>query len=190
MNDAKKKWRYALIVVDMLRDNIETQEHSAIATEARKIIPNIKKLIAYARQEKMPVIYACDSFLEGDLLFQGRMQPHALRGTEGAQVIDELRPAAGEMVLEKRSMSAFFRTDLDLTLRTFGVDGILVTGISTAVCVLLTAFDAVASGFRAVIVEDCCAAHKPEVHDTVLNLYRKSGIYPVLKVANLEELLS
>lgn len=179
--------RYAVVIVDMLKDNVEGAEHGAIAAEAQKIIPAVQRLLAHARAREMPVIFACDSFLPGDLMFQGRLRPHSLRGTAGAQVIDALRPLPGEMVMEKRSMSAFFRTDLDLTLRVLGVDGIAIAGISTAVCVLLTAFDAVASGFRSVILEDCCAAHKPEVHRQVLDLYRHGSLYPVMRVATLEE---
>ena len=61
------------------------------------------------------------------------------------------------------------RLDLDLTLRTLGVDTVLVTGIATPICVLTTALDAVSHDFSAIIVEDCCAAHRPQDHEAVLN---------------------
>ena len=180
--------KYALIVVDMLKDNVEVEEHGMIVKEAQRIVPGIQGLLQAFRKRGLPVIFACDSFLKEDLMFQGRLKPHSLRGSEGARVIDGLKPQPGELVMEKRSMSAFFRTDLDLTLRALQVDAIAVCGISTAVCVLFTAVDAVASGFRSVIVSDCSAAHKPEVHQTVLDLYGKGALYPVMRVLKKEEL--
>ena len=182
--------KHAVIVVDMLKDNLESEEHFGIAQEGRKIIPRIQVLLEIARTLGIPVIYACDSFLPGDFIFRGRMKPHSLRGTEGAKVIDELAPRPGDMILEKRRMSSFFKTDLDLTLNTLGVETILVTGIATPVCVLLTAMDGLSHGFKAVIVEDCAAAHKPEIHGATLGLYRKTGMYPLLRIMKLDEILA
>lgn len=181
--------KYAVIVVDMLKDNLESEKHSGIAPEGRKIVPRIRELLEAARPLGVPVIYACDSFLPGDFIFEGRMKPHSLRGTEGAKVIDELAPQPGDMILEKRRMSSFFKTDLDLTLNMLGVKTILVAGIATPVCVLLTAMDGISYGFKAVIIEDCTAAHKPEIHRATLELYRKSGLYPLLRIMTLAEIL-
>jgi len=180
----------AVIVVDMIRDNVETPGHLGMAREAKAIIPGIQRLLVTARQKGWLVVFACDSFLPGDFIFQGRMRPHALRGTPGVEVIDELRPQRGEMVMEKRRMSAFFRTDLDLTLQVHGIRTVVVAGISTPVCVLMTALDAVSHGFRAVILEDCCAAHSPEVHQATVDLYRNTALRPLLSVLTLDQLIS
>ena len=179
----------AIIVVDMLKDNFKKEAHFAITSEALSIIPNIKRLLDQGRRKAWPIIFACDSFLEGDFIFQGRMKPHSIRGTKGAEVIDDLDPLAAEMVLEKRRFSAFFKTDLDQTLRTLAVDTVVVTGISTHVCVLLTAMDALSHDFRCVIIEDCCATHKKEVHRAALDLYRDFPLYPLLRILSLEEFL-
>lgn len=179
----------AIIVVDMLKDTFKKEAHFAITSEALSIIPNIRRLLDQGRGRAWPIIFACDSFLEGDFIFQGRMKPHSIRGTKGAEVIDDLDPLAAEMVLEKRRFSAFFKTDLDQTLRTLAVDTVVVTGISTHVCVLLTAMDALSHDFRCVIIEDCCAAHKKEVHRAALDLYRDFPLYPLLRILSLEEFL-
>jgi nicotinamidase/pyrazinamidase len=179
----------AIIVVDMLKDTFKKEAHFAITSEALSIIPNIRRLLDQGRGRAWPIIFACDSFLEGDFIFQGRMKPHSIRGTKGAEVIDDLDPLAAEMVLEKRRFSAFFKTDLDQTLRTLAVDTVVVTGISTHVCVLLTAMDALSHDFRSVIVEDCCAAHKKEVHRAALDSYRDFPLYPLLRILSLDEFL-
>jgi nicotinamidase-related amidase len=179
----------AIIVVDMLKDNFKREANLPITSEALRIIPNIKKLLDHGRRTAWPIIFSCDSFLEGDFIFQGRMKPHSIRGTKGAEVIQDLNPMATEMVLEKRRFSAFFKTDLDQTLRTLTVDTVVVAGISTQVCVLMTAMDALSHDFHSIIVEDCCAAHKQEVHRAALDLYRNSALYPLLRILSLEDFL-
>ncbi len=179
----------AIIVVDMLKDNFKREANLSITPEALRIIPNIKKLLDYGRRRAWPVIFACDSFLEGDFIFQGRMKPHSIRGTEGAEVIQDLTPLATEMVLGKRRFSAFFKTDLDQTLRTLKVDTVVLTGLSTHVCILMTAMDALSHDFHSIILEDCCAAHKQEVHRAALDLYRHFVLYPLLRILSLEDFL-
>ncbi len=181
--------RPALIVVDLLRDTFENHPDSAIVRDAKAFIPILNRLIDAFHAAGLPVIFACDSFLEGDFIFQGRMQPHSLRGTPGASVISELHRDMDDHILIKRRFSAFFKTDLDQTLRMHGVDAVFVTGIATHVCVLTTALDAVSNDFRAVIVEDCCAAHRPEENRAVLEAYRKTPLYPLLRVAGSKECL-
>jgi len=85
--------------------------------------------------------------------------------------------------------SAFFKTDLDQILRRLGVDTVLVAGISTMWCVLLTAADAVANDFYAVILEDLTACHKKEVHEKVVELYRNHVLYPLFRIMNSKEFI-
>ena len=92
--------------------------------------------------------------------------------------------------LPKRRFSAFFKTDLDQTLRLWGVERVAVCGIMTPFCVLTTALDAVCHDFHAVIVEDATTAPTDEMHQNCLNLYRKTAIYPLITVQSVEELLA
>ena len=179
----------ALIVVDMLKDTFEKHPDSFIAKEAVKFVPTMNMMASVFRQNGFPVIFACDSFLSGDFIFNGKMKPHSIRNTKGAQVIDDLNRESEDIILEKRRFSAFFKTDLDQTLRTLGVDTAVVTGIATHVCVLTTALDALASDFNAVILKDCCAAHRQEYHDAVVNTYERGFIAPLFKINTSEEFL-
>ena len=180
----------AVIVVDMLVDNVHGPEHWGITAQARAIIPEINQLLAAAHRRGWPVIFANDSFLAKDFIFGGRMKPHCLRGTPGAEVIPELSRRAEDMVLPKRRLSAFFKTDLDQTLRTLGVDRVLVAGISTCFCVLATALDALSHDLAATIVEDCCAAPTPEAHLASLSCYRKNALQPLFEIKTREQVLA
>ncbi len=179
--------RPAIIIVDMLEDNYGDRSNKE--REEEKIVPRVRDFLKTCRRFSIPVIFACDSFLEGDFIFRGRMKPHAIRGTEGARVLDDLEPQSTDVVLPKRRFSAFFKTDLDQTLRTWNIDTVAVGGIATYFCVLATAFDAVCHDFHSVILEDLCASYKKEVHDNTLNAYRYSPIYPLLSVMTSSELL-
>jgi nicotinamidase-related amidase len=178
----------AVIVVDMVNDNVHGPEHWSITDRARAIIPAINELLDRAHRQGWPVVFACDSFLEGDFIFGGRMKPHSLRGTPGAQPAPELDRRPTDTLLPKRRFSAFFKTDLDQTLRTLGVDTVFVCGISTGFCVLATALDAVCHDLAAVIVEDCCAAPTEELHQAALSLFRKNPLDPLLRVLPRAEL--
>ena len=177
----------AIIVVDMLKGGVGS--NPTVKAKHEGIISNIQRLLKESRSADIPIIYACDSFLSQDFMFGGKMSSGPIRGTEGVEVIDELKPEAGDMILEKRRFSAFFRTDLDMTLRTLGADTIAVCGMNTHVCVMLTAWDGLANDFRVVIIEDCCGAPKTELHDNAIKLYRKSPIYPLFRIITLDEFL-
>jgi len=183
--------RDAIIVVDMIKDNVHTDKHTGISGEANKIIPNIRQLLEKARQKGSLIVFACDSFYPTDIFFRGgQFKIHAIRGTEGVQVIDELKPQEKDIVLEKRRLSAFFKTDLDITLRDNGVERVAVAGITTAYCVLLTALDALCHGFKSVILEDCCTAYPPADHEACLNIYRKNLMGEYFQILKWKDYLS
>ena len=179
----------AIIVVDMLKDNLKESPRNVYYQEGRTIIPKLQRLVSAGRKKGFPIVFACDSFLEGDFIFKGRMKVHSIRGTQGSEVVDDLKPETTDIVLPKRRFSAFFKTDLDQTLRTLGVDTIVVTGITTEVCVLMTVMDGLSHDFSAILLEDCSASRKKEFHQACLSLYRDFALDPLLRIMNLEEFL-
>ncbi len=179
----------AIIVVDMVKDNLKQGSKHPVTLEAIAILPNLRKLLEEARKKGIPVVFACDSFLKEDFIFKGRMKVHSVRGTSGSEVADELKPEPGDIVLPKRRFSAFFKTDLDQTLRTLGVDTIVVTGVTVEVCVLMTAMDGLSHDFSVIVLEDCTATRNREMHQSCLNLYRDFALYPLFKVMTLETCL-
>lgn len=143
--------RKAVLVIDMLNDFVKG---SLKCERAARIISPLEKLIHAARSRKIPVIYCNDAHLKGidrELLLWGE---HALAGTEGAQVIEELKPSAGDYVILKRRYSGFFQTDLRLLLEELNVDALIVTGLLVNICVRHTVADAYYWGYRLFIPSD------------------------------------
>lgn len=181
---------YALVVVDMIKDNVNTQGHCMMEAEAKKIITPILNLTRAFRGTGNHVVFACDSFMEGDFIFRGRFPPHAIRGTGGDYPIPELEMRPSDLYLPKRRMSSFYKTDLDQTLRTWGVHTVAVCGINTNVCVLLTAMDAIQNDFHSIIVSDACACHRPDLHEATLKLYESFlllGLFRIMTSGEVTE---
>jgi nicotinamidase/pyrazinamidase len=181
---------YALIIVDMIKDNVNTSGHGAMDREARRLIPSILELSRAMRKSGGHVVFACDSFMKDDFIFGARMPPHAIRGTGGDHPIDELEMQPEDLFLPKRRMSGFYKTDLDQTLRTWRVETVIVCGIVTNVCVLLTALDALQNDFRSVIASDASACHKPEIHEMTLRSYEKFVLAPLFRIMSVAEIVA
>lgn len=181
--------RPALIVVDMLKDYFDPNHPLPITGEARPIIGPINRLIEAFRRQGFPIVFSTDAFEEDDFLFKSRLRPHAIRGTKGAEPIDELQRMEGDLWLPKPRFSAFFKTELDRYLREREITLCAVAGIATNFCVLTTALDAVQHGFNAVILRDCTAAASGEIHEKTLSLYENTVLYPLLRVMNSLEFL-
>ncbi len=179
----------AIIVVDMVKDNFREGSRLPITQQGRAILPALQRLLEEGRARGFPILFACDSYLKEDFIFKGKMKPHSLSGTKGSEVIDELRPEPGDLYLPKRRFSAFFKTDLDQTLRGRGIDTIVVTGLTVEVCVLTTAMDGLCHDFSVILLEDCTASSTREKHQACLGLYRETVLYPLLRVMTLEEFL-
>jgi nicotinamidase/pyrazinamidase len=177
----------AVIIVDMLEGNLGSERTGK--REEEKIIAPVADFLKECRILSIPVIFACDSFLQDDFIFKGRMKPHAIRGTNGTRPIPDLEPQPSDIILEKRRFSAFFKTDLDQTLRTLHIDTVAIGGINTHFCVLATAFDAVCHDFTTIILEDMSAAYKREIHQGFIDAYRFSAIYPIFRVSKSHEFL-
>lgn len=161
--------RPCLIVIDMLNDFI----NGALKCErASRIIYPIKCLIEEAHRHNVPVIYCNDSHYPVDFEVTCRWGAHAIKGTEGAEIISELKPLDGDFIIEKRSYSCFYETGLDSLLRSLyggeGVKTVILTGIHTHICVRHTAADAFFRGYRIIVPFDAVEAFTQEDHEKAL----------------------
>lgn len=186
MNPNKEK--PALLIIDMVKDNFDTTKKLPITPFARKTIEPLNRLIRTFRRHQWPVVFSTDAFHQEDFIFKGRMHPHSLAGTEGAEVVDELDKTDDDLWLPKPRFSAFFQTGLGHWLHERDVSLCAVGGISTHFCVLTTVMDAICHDFKAVLLEDCSAAFSRDVHEQTLNSYRRNPLYPLLRVLTSSEL--
>jgi nicotinamidase-related amidase len=98
-----------------------------------------------------------------------------VRGEFGHDLIDELQPRAGEPVIDKPGYSAFAHTDLELILRRRGIERLILTGVTTEVCVASTLRQAIDLGFDCLTVSDACASSDPQLHAAALAMIEVEG---------------
>ncbi len=150
--------RTALVVVDMLNDFVD----GALGNPAAKdIVGPIASLADRASaNEEWIVIYANDAHRLSDVELRV-FPPHAMAGTQGAQVIEELQAKPGDLVVDKRFYSAFTETDLEMTLRSRDVGRLVLVGQHTDCCVRHTSYDAFCRGYEILVCPEATTVYAP-----------------------------
>lgn len=162
----------ALLIIDMLNDFV-LEGAPLEVPETRKVIPVIKKEIENARKEGKPVVYLCDTHEPDDKeFFKFGWPPHAVKGTKGDRIVEELKPYNGDIIIEKTTYSGFYKSKLDGTLKKLGVDSLRLTGCVTHICVMFTAADAVLRGYNVTVVENGVAGLAKEDHEAALRIMK------------------
>lgn len=180
------KTRYVILVNDMLNDFIHGKLKSA---RAAQIIPKISLLLERARQKDIPIFYCNDEHLPKDKYELKLWGEHAMKGTEGARVIDELKPASNDYIVPKRRYSSFDETSLDSLLQNIysgkGADTIIMTGVHTHICIEHTAYDAFVRGYGIIVAEDGVQAFSAEDHQAGLDYMKQNYGVSLELVSNI-----
>ncbi|WP_428486553.1 cysteine hydrolase family protein [Rhodopila sp.] len=185
----------ALLIIDMQRDFLEPGGFGEMlgndVGQLRRTIEPIRALLAAWRQAGGLVMHTREGHRPdladlppakrirgrgitciGDAGPMGRI---LVRGEVGHDIIPELYPAAGEPVIDKPGKGAFFATDLHAILRNRGISQIVVTGVTTEVCVNTTVREANDRGYDCLVVADCCGSYFPEFHEMGLRMVKAQG---------------
>jgi len=158
-----------IVVIDMLNEFCKPGGAMVLPGYERLVAPQ-KTVIDAGRAAGSPVLFVADTHRKNvrqDREFLKRTS-HCLEGSWGAQVIDELEPRPDDLYIVKRRYSAFFNTDLDLTLRDLRVDTLVIIGVVTNICVRSTVHDGFFLGYQVVVPEDCVAATGPREQESSL----------------------
>lgn len=177
--------KYAIIVVDMLNDFVYGKLK---CDNAKTIIQPNKALIAWAHQKGVPVIFANDAHIKGidhELKLWGN---HAIKGEEGANVINELKPTNNDYIIEKRRYSGFFGTSLQLLLTELGVNTVIITGLHTHMCCRHTAADAYQYGYQVIIASDATTSFTNQDYISGLEYLKTVYGAKIMKVAEIKSL--
>ena len=164
----------ALIVVDMLNDFVDKKGVLYCGQSARDIIPFIKGRIEACQKSGDLLIYLQDSHSEDDKEFE-RFPKHSVVGTWGHQIIPELAPQKGDIVIQKRRYSGFFETVLNDLLKKHEIRAVEVVGVCTSICVMDTVGGLANRDYDITVPRAGVADFDPEFHEFALK--RMDKIY-------------
>ncbi|MEM9761599.1 MAG: isochorismatase family cysteine hydrolase [Pseudomonadota bacterium] len=202
----------ALVVIDMQRDFCGVDGYVAQLGEdiapLAACIPPIARCLAAARRVGMRVVYTRQGY-RPDLADMpawrrikaerygsvvGRPGPLGrvlVRGEAGFEIVPELTPEAGDIVVDKTANGAFTGTDFDAVLRAAGIRALAFTGVTIDVCVHTTLREANDRGYQSVLIGDACGAIEPGLHDWALrSVVIEGGVFgSVASTEHFEEAL-
>ena len=177
----------ALIIVDMQKDFLAPDGAFAKAgrdiSDIQNIIPNCRRLIDAARDSGALVVFIRQLTLpngrsDGPAWYafktrDGKSSEYTLIGSDGAQIIPELEPLPGEVVIDKFRPSAFHGTFLGQLLRANGIRSTVCIGINAEGCLMATVLDSSFDDYYTCVVEDAVSSSLPEMKKTAFDFMRR-----------------
>jgi len=185
----------ALLIIDMQRDFVDPGGFGeALGNDVsllRKAIEPTRRVLDAARRRGLLVLHTREGHrpdlsdlpsskkqrgrLKNGIGDPGPMGRILVRGEYGHDIIDDLKPAAGEPVIDKPGKGAFYATDLGALLQNRGIQQLVVCGVTTEVCVNTTVREANDRGYDCLVLEDCVGSYFPEFQAAALKMIKAQG---------------
>jgi len=185
----------ALVIIDMQRDFVYKGGFGeALGNDTSlllKAVPPTERVLGAARAAGMFVVHTREGHrpdladlpqakkrrghLKVGIGDPGPMGRILVRGEHGHDIVDELKPAPGEPIVDKPGKGAFYATDLDTILRTRGIRQLIVCGVTTEVCVHTTVREANDRGYDCLVLEDCVGSYFPEFQAVGIKMIKAQG---------------
>jgi len=185
----------ALLIIDMQRDFLEPGGFGETlgndVSQLARVVKPVAAVLGAARDAGILIMHTREGHVPdlsdappakiergaprlriGDPGPMGRI---LIRGEAGHDIIPELTPIDGEIVIDKPGKGAFYATGLGEVLQQRGIENLLVCGVTTEVCVHTTVREANDRGYRCVVLADCCASYFPEFHEIGLKMIKAQG---------------
>ncbi len=189
--------RTALLVIDMQRGFLDPGAALEVP-QGRQIVPNLQQLIALCRTKRVPVIFTQFVYSEAIACLRGDpfgiehlpmepggtpgfgrpssnclVGPGAPEGPNSAEIVPELAPAPGELVIAGHVYDKFYGTPLDLALRTRDVRWLILGGVTTDICVNSTLMAAASRDYRITVLTDGVATLWPEIQEACFRIWER-----------------
>lgn len=186
----------ALLIIDMQNDFVnpggfgeflgnDVSLLRKVINPIRLVLENVRKTnlikIIHTREGHRPDLSDCPISKRkrgnlkvgiGDIGPMGRV---LIRGFKGHDIIDELKPIDGEPIIDKPGKGSFYSTDLHLILQNWGIKYLIVTGVTTEVCVHTTVREANDRGYECLVLEDCVGSYFPEFQEVGIKMIKAQG---------------
>jgi biuret amidohydrolase len=187
--------RVALVVIDMQRDFLEAGGFGETLgndlAPVKAIVPTVAALIALFRAKGWPVVHTRENHapdlsdcppakrLRGKPSLRigdpGPMGRILIRGEPGADIVPELQPSPGEIVVDKPGKGMFYATDIGEKLKKMGVGQLVFSGVTTEVCVQTSMREANDRGYECLLIEDATASYFPAFKQAAIEMIRAQG---------------
>jgi nicotinamidase-related amidase len=187
--------RVALVIIDMQRDFVEPGGFGAAlgnrVERLQRIVPTVAELLKTFRELRLPVIHTREGHhpdlsdcppakrRRGDATLRigdpGPMGRILVLGEPGNDIVPELRPEAGELVIDKPGKGAFYATNLQERLSELGITHLIFTGVTTEVCVQTSMREANDRGYECLLVEDGTESYFPEFKEATVRMIQSQG---------------
>jgi nicotinamidase-related amidase len=163
----------ALLIIDVITD-FEFEDGDKLFPHATEMAPRLAALKKKVKANNLPVIYINDNFGKWQEDFKSMLKACLKPSAKGRKFVQLLKPDADDYYILKPQRSAFYLSALESLLENLKVKKLILTGLTTDICILFSANDAHMRNYQLIIPQDCVCAITPEIHDGAVKFIERT----------------